>query len=258
VSALVLLGLISSSDRFSMIVPHKPDTLLSSANALHHGLELHGTWINAPYELIASLATKIHQFQEAIDGGATAETTKSMAADRLMIADNTLKAWLTKARLVVMLARGARWSESWVHTGFVDRRTQVPKRLQARIDLGRALVTFFARHPELGVPFAEVTAARGRVICERTAQSGEMLELARNDYAVMNQQGRLAATDLRNTMRKTVEWLRARLDGCDQRWADFGIVVSVGKKRGRRSKARSVPVIRFSHDTTDPHQVVAA
>ena len=242
-----------------MTVPHKPDNLLSSANALLHGLELHGTWINAPHDLTGSLGAKIYRFQEAIDGCATAETTKSMAAERSAIAECALKTWLMKARLVVMLARGARWSESWVHTGFVDRRTQVPKRLQARIDLGKALVSFFARHPELGVPFAEVTAARGRAICERAAQGSEMLELARNDCAVMNRQCRLAGTDLRNTLRKGVEWLPAHLDGSDQRWADFGILVTVRKKRARRrAKTRSVSVIRFSQGATDAHHVVAA
>jgi hypothetical protein len=236
-----------------------PDNLLSSANALLHGLEIHGTWIDASYSFIPLLNSKIYELQEAFTAAETAETTKAIAADRLMMADRVLKAWLTKARLVVMLARGARWSESWIHTGFVDRRTRVPKQLQARLDLAKALVAFFARHPELGVPFAEVTAARGRAICERAAQSSEMLGLAKKDCTVMNQRCRLAAADLRNTMRKVVAWLKTHVEGPDPRWADFGFAVPAAKKHcRRRSPRRSASVTRLSHGSVEGHHVAAA
>lgn len=234
------------------------DKLLVSGQALLHGLQMHGPWINAPCDMATTLQFQVRQIQEAVDALAGARNTSTMAANRLAIADRSLKTWLTKARLVVMLARGTRWSESWVHTGFTDSKTKIPKRLAERISLARTLVTFFARHPELGVPFAEVTAARGRSICERVAQSSEMLELAKKDCAVMNQQRQLAESDLRRAVRKTTDWLKTHLDGSDNRWADFGIVVSVRNHRGRRRSGRSVPTIRFSHSPPDRHHVAAA
>ena len=235
------------------------DKLVISGQALLHGLRLHGTWINAPQDVTTMLETKLHRFQETLPGADAARTTATMAKTRVAVADRALKSWLTKARLVVMLARGVRWSESWVHTGFTDSKIKVPNRLDGRIALGRALVTFFARHPELGVPFAEITAARGRAICERAAQSSEMLDLAKKDHFVMNQQRQLAESDLRNAVRKVTGWLKTNLDAFDNRWADFGIVVSVRSRPGSRNSARQrVSTIRFSHSGPEPHHVAAA
>ena len=235
------------------------DKLLTGAHALLRGLKAHGAWIHAPCDMATTLESKIREIEESATALAAARDTSTMATNRLTIADRALKAWLTKARLVVMLARGVRWSESWVHTGFTDSKTKVPKRIAERISLARALVTFFARHPELGVPFAEVTAARGRAICERAAQSSEMLDLAKKDHSVMNQQRQLAEADLRSAVRKSVEWLKTRLDAADNRWSDFGMVASVRSSRSRtRLGRRPLRAIRFSHSDSGGHQVAAA
>src|SRR5207248_7769848 len=120
-----------------------------------------------------------------------------------------------KARLVVMLARGARWSQSWIPTGFTHSQTKVPSRLEDRIALARALVSFFARHPEYGVAFAEITAARGRAIYERVSQSSQMLQLAKNDCIVARQQRETAEADLRGAMREMICELKTQLQPSD-------------------------------------------
>ncbi|HJT80165.1 MAG TPA: hypothetical protein VJ719_03120 [Chthoniobacterales bacterium] len=236
---------------------NKSNKLLVSSRALLHGLKLHGTWLNAPPETGQMLDLKLDRLEEAAASVETARTTATMAKNRLTIADRALKSWLTKARLVVMLARGVRGSESWVHSDFANAKTKIPKAIDGRISLGRALVTFFARHPELGVPFAEVTAARGRAICERAAQSSEMLDLAKKDYLLMNQQRQLAENDLRNDVRKLTEWLRTHLDGSDKRWSDFGIAGSM-RRGGNRLGRRPLRAIRFAHPAGDSRHIAAA
>lgn len=148
-------------------------------------------------------ASKIDRLARALTAVDNSRNTTVLATKRLSLADKTLKTWLAKARLVVMLARGSRWSESWIHTGFTDRRTKIPKRLDDRMALAKALVAFFARHPEFGVAFADVTAARGRAIYERVLQSREMLQFSRDESATVRRECQTAAAELRAAIRKT-------------------------------------------------------
>jgi len=199
------------------------------------------------------------RLQHAITAFASAQNTRTLSMKRLALADKVLRTWLAKARLVVMLARGARWSESWTHIGFTDRRTRVPRRLDDRILLARALVSYFARHPEYGVAFAEITAARGRAIYERVVQSGEMLQLAKNDCIVARQQRETADADLRGAMREMICELKTQLHPSDPCWTDFGLTPKHARKGGLgRSPLRRPTPIPFAPQTAPDRHSVAA
>jgi hypothetical protein len=242
------------------VLPNATDALLELGARMAHGLETHRVWIGLAEHSAVELRSLLERAREASATVTNSRSTRTLAIKRLAIADKALKTWLTKARLVVMLARGARWSESWIHTGFTERRTHVPRRLEGRITLGRALVSFFARHPEFGVNFAEVTATRGRAIYERVVQSCEMLQLAKDDCVLAKQQREGAENNLRQALREIVSSLKARFDAADPRWADFGFIPQVShKRRGKRvrpNQKRPIPFVIQPHHAA--HKVAAA
>lgn len=204
-------------------LPGKIQDVLRLGNSMAQGLASHGPWIGLAEITADDLGRAMQQVRDAEKKLSEARNAKDLASKRVAVADKALQAWLAKARLVVMLARGAQWSESWIHTGFTHRRTNVPKRLEARITLARALVSFFARHPEFGVGFAEVTAARGRIVYERTVQSREILQMMTNDCVASKQQHAAAENALREMMRRIVGILDETIDVSDRRRLDFGL-----------------------------------
>ncbi|MDQ6623825.1 MAG: hypothetical protein M3Y86_10150, partial [Verrucomicrobiota bacterium] len=99
------------------------------------GVAVHGPWL---------LGNKItpDRIGALIDTARTAETefgrarvAKAAAAARAAAVDAELTSWLGKARLVVMLAYGSKWSHSWIAAGFTHRGTNVPKRIKPRLEL---------------------------------------------------------------------------------------------------------------------------
>ena len=241
------------------MLPKKTEDLLQFATHFAAGLQRHQFCADATEHSIRELQSHMQQVSETASVLSTARNTADLSTKRLALADKALKSWLAKARLVVMLARGARWSESWIHTGFTDRRTHVPSKLEARIALARALVGFFARHPEFGVAFAEVTAGRGRAIYERVVQSCEMLRLAKADWAAARDQHAVANRDFVAKLRELISILETRMDREDSRWTDFGLVPRVRKSGTRKSRYNPPAPIEFVPEPDQPaHRVAAA
>jgi hypothetical protein len=244
-------------------LPGKIQDVLHLGNFMARGLASHGPWIGLGEITADDLSRAMQQVRDAEKKVSEARHAKGLASKRVAVADKALQAWLGKARLVVMLARGAQWSESWIHTGFTHQRTNVPKRLEARITLARALVSFFARHPEFGVAFAEVTAARGRIVYERMVQSREILEVMTDDCVASKQQHTAAESALREMMRRIVGILDETIDGSDRRRLDFGLKQQQSRPelvRGLGPAGRNAlaPISVVPASFAEPRQVAAA
>ena len=197
--------------------------LLWLATQMHAGWEAHGPWLRlgTAEEFGAALA----EMRATEAAFATARARKAEAGRRGAAADLALTAWLAKARLALMLALGSAWSERWVAAGFTQRGTKVPKRLGARIELGRCVVEFFEKRREWEVPFAGVTAASGRAVYgEMTAAARAMREAARE--AGERKRARDAVEQhFRRRMWGTGRMLSALLGKSDPRWLAFGLKV---------------------------------
>ena len=235
------------------LLPNRIQDLTPTAHCIAEGLTTHGPWLGLTDISVTEFRLLLKSAEEAEITLRDAREAKELAAKRAALADRTLKNWLGKATLVIMLARGARGSASWAETGFADRRTAVPRQMANRIALAQTLVTFFARHPEFGVPFADVTAARGRSNYERLIQSNEMLQLITQEFASAKRQQVDAQRALRSAMRGVVAALSLRIAPCDERWTYFGLTATprkakraVGPAKRRNVAGAPVPFVQPS------------
>src|ERR1700731_2143133 len=96
------------------VLPNATDALLEFGAIMGRGLETHRAWIGLNEDLAVELRSVLERAREGSTAVTNARSTRILAIKRLAIADKALKTWLTKARLVIMLVRGARWSESWI------------------------------------------------------------------------------------------------------------------------------------------------
>ena len=238
--------------------------LLKRAEKIAQGLIAHGPWIGLNQVTSEQIESAIQQLNEAQESYTNALNDRNLAGKRVAMADKALKSWLGKARLTVMLARGSRWSESWIHTGFTHRRTDIPKRAESRIALGRALISFFARHPEFNVPFASVTAAHGRSVYDRLTQSQQMLHVFTIDCRNAMHRRDNSRNALADLIHQTIGLLEVMLNNSDPRWADFGLAPRRSRRpeSGRDDVARpgygAIPFVAADEEEEGSRKIAAA
>jgi len=246
-------------------LPSRISDLLLLAEGMAQGLETHGPWLGMTQIPAGEFRRILDEVRNTTAVWSAARSAKADAQSRMSAADKALTAWLAKARLVMMLARGAKWSERWIETGFTHHGTNVPKRIELRITLAHRLVVFLALQPDFGVPFAGVTAARGRPIYERMVNTRDALELAVNGCTTSKRQRDAAERVLRRMMREVIVGLGSAISSADSRWLAFGLkqpaAGSTGARRLERHRfpvapANPIPLATESH--CDRQQTAAA
>jgi len=224
-------------------LPSRIGDLLSLAEGMAQGLETHGPWLGMTQIPVGEFRRVLDEVRDTAAAWSAARSAKADAQGRVSAADEALTAWLAKARLVVMLARGAKWSERWIETGFTHRGTNLPKRIELRITLAHRLVVFLALQPDFGVPFAGVTAARGRPIYERMVHTRDALELAMTACTTSKHQRDAAEQVLRRMMRQVIVGLGSAISSADSRWLAFGLKQAAARStRARRLEDHRFPV----------------
>ena len=202
-------------------LPSGIDALFSLADRVVVGLEIHGPWLGI--DRAAELSDVLREARGVEDAFAVARARKAEAGRRFAVADGALTGWLAKARLVVMLVLGSAWSERWLEAGFSHRQTNVPKRLAARMELGRRLTAFFAAHPEYAMPIAGVGVAEAQAICGEIAEAEREVRAAKVEAAQCKRARDAAEKRLRWTMRSVRLFISAALEKGDPRWLSFGL-----------------------------------
>jgi hypothetical protein len=233
-------------------VPTVVKDLLSLGQRVASGLETYGPWLGMTQTPSSEFRRILDETEKADEAWSDAENARAESQARMTAADEALTGWLAKARLVVMLARGEKWSERWIDTGFEYRTGNVPKRINTRIKLARKLVVFLALHPEYGVPFADVTAARGRSIYERTIQARAALDLGTNSCMMKKRLRHAAKHALRRTIHQVIRTLESTIVQNDPRWLAFGL----NQPTASSSRRRHVHRHRFSEAPTEPEPIL--
>jgi hypothetical protein len=189
----------------------------------------------------------LERARTAEDEFARSRLVKAAAAERFAEVDDELTAWLAKARLVVMLAHGSKWSQSWVAAGFTHRGTNVPKRIKPRMELSRRLVKFFEDYPQYEVPFAGVTAAEAGALQEKITAADQKVRLATSEAAEKKQARHLAEKLLRRELRLLRVCLYGSLKKNDRRWKEFGFKIPKPDKK---------PLVRyFANPAAEPVRI---
>ncbi|HEY4281686.1 MAG TPA: hypothetical protein VGM62_01395 [Chthoniobacterales bacterium] len=214
------------------LLPKTNQELRSIAHRMADGLTNHGPWLGLTDISISEFQMVAQALGDAETAFRNSNDAKELACKRVTLADRTLRTWLTKAKLVIKLARGAQWPALSSLSDVADSSAGAPRQMAERIVLARGLVKFFARHPEFGVPFADVTAARGRANYERLIQSNEMLQLARQECASAKRHRIEAERALRSLILGVVAALSLRIAPGEERWKDFGLTSTPAKRRG--------------------------
>jgi len=222
-------------------LPSGINDLLLLADRIAQGLELHRPWFQMAQIPPDEFRRRLDEVRKADNAWSDTKTAKVSAQVRMTTANKALTAWLAKARLAMMLARGTKWSERWIETGFTHGATNVPKGIEPRIALARRVVFFLSLHPKFGVPFAEVTAGRGRSLYERMIRAREALAVATTHCITNKRQRDAAERILRRTMHQVVLMLQATIAPDDPRWIAFGLKELVpDSPRKRRIDRRGV------------------
>ena len=197
--------------------------LFSLAERMGRGLSVHGMWLLKGFTTAEKFNAVLAAARETERDFSVARAEKSAAAKRFGAAGEELTSWLAKARLVVMIALGSQWSESWIAAGFSHRGTNVPKRVALRMELGRRLADFFKAHPQFEVGFAGVTAERGRSLRKGTVAARAAMQEATAAASAKKKLRDAAEKKLRRAMSSIVGLLPCVIGRADPRWLEFGL-----------------------------------
>ena len=241
-------------------LPGRIKDLLLLGERITNGLEMHAQLLemtSIPPDEFKRILDRVRKAETALSA---AKTAKASAQARATAADKDLTAWLAKARLVVMLARGAKWSEHWIETGFNHGRTNVPKDMESKIALARRLVVFLALQPGFGVSFADVTATHGRSIYTRLIQTRYALEKATEDYTMYKSHRDAAENDFRRALRQVILVFRSSGAGADPHGIAFDLNAGPGSAHscpGSASPSRQAAPSVEETDSPNQHTVAA-
>ncbi|MBA3833927.1 MAG: hypothetical protein H0X34_18970 [Chthoniobacterales bacterium] len=197
--------------------------LFSLAQPMERALARYGMWLLKGFTTAEKFGGLLAAARDTERDFSLARAEKAAAAKRFAALDEELTAWLGKARLVVMLALGSQWSESWVAAGFSHRGTNVPKRVALRMELGRRLTDFFGAHPEYEVGFAGVTAKRGRSLAKAIVAAQAEMQMTKAAATAKKRSRDAAEKKLRRAMSAIVGILPCVIGKSDPRWLEFGL-----------------------------------
>ena len=158
---------------------------------------------------IATLRLAEHIFQ-------TSRSDRKALSTAQTLADANGRAFIGKARKVIALRLGDRWSAAWLPTGFPDQSTAVPETIAKRQDLLAKLRDFFAGHASF--EFTDPDHAENSVTAARAAVAEKDTDLGKKKAA------RDAADDALTTrLSSGIRELGDLLPANDPRWHAFGL-----------------------------------
>lgn len=193
------------------------------AETMADALEKHGPWLRTMEMAPAEFRQALDHLRKGETAFATLRSEKAAAGRWVNAADQAMIDWLSKARLAVMLARGTKWSETWLDAGFVHHSTDVPKAMAPRVELARRVVDFFARNPQFGVAHANVTATYGRKAYDDAVGAQRVRRQLISECINAKKLRDEAERDLRRKMGHIVRMLGESIKPNDARWFAFGM-----------------------------------
>jgi hypothetical protein len=204
-------------------LPSGTNALISLAERIADGYAKHAIWLRLTVDHTQQLHPEVAAFRKLEASFQESRWAKAAAGREAVAADKALTEWLAKARMIVLIVLGAKWTQAWLAAGFTHRRTNVPKRIAARLHLARQLITFFEKNPQWEYPAGEITAAGARAIYDRINAARDKMRDATIDCLTKGQARDKAERELRWRLRTVVVMLSGVLPAHDTRWLEFGL-----------------------------------
>ena len=155
-------------------------------------------------------------------------------------ADEEGDQFIVRAKKVLTVHLGERWTEQWAEAGFADRSIQIPQSIGGREKVLKLLASYFKAHPSQESTDLKVSAKRAAtlhaaLVAARTAVENHP---SRQKAARIGRDE--AITALRKRLRSTIAELDMLLKGDSPVWAAFGLIPPAVKNR-RPSKKEAAP-----------------
>jgi hypothetical protein len=205
-------------------LPGKIDELFTLAEDMADGLHTHEVAVGIKQNLEAAMRAALTDCQTKEDTFKTAWATKKGKTKDQTIADSNGKAFIGKARNVLVPYLGVTWSDDWAPTGFPNQSTGVPSTLAERQALLLSLKAYFTANAAKENAPLGVTAANADTLFTALSDARSAVNQALTDFNQKKAARDASETALRKRMRGLVEELTQLLDALDPRWYAFGLV----------------------------------
>ena len=155
-------------------------------------------------------------------------------------ADAEGEQFIVRAKKVLTVHLGERWTEQWAEAGFADQSIRIPQSIRGRENVLKLLASYFKAHASQESTDLKVSAKRAATlhIALVAARTAVETHPARQKNARIARDE--ANTALRKRLRSAIAELDMRLTGDSPVWASFGLVPPAVKNR-RRSRKETAP-----------------
>jgi len=173
-------------------------------------------------------------------------------------ADAEGRQFIVRAKKVLTIHLGERWTEQWAEAGFADESIQIPVTIAGRENVLKLLSSYFKAHPsqessDLKVSAKRAATAHAALVAARTAVESHP---ARQTAARISRDQ--ANTALRKRLRATIAELDMLLKGDSPVWASFGLIPPAVKNRRRTKKVAAPAADTAARPATSANQAKVA
>jgi hypothetical protein len=205
-------------------LPGKIEELFTLAEDMADGLHTHEVAVGIKQNLEAAERAALTDCQTKQTAFITAKATKKGKTTDQTVADSNAKAFIGKARNVLVPFLGVTWSEDWSPTGFPNQSTAVPPTLAERQALLPSLQAYFTANVARENAPLGVTAVSAGTLFTALSDARSAVNQALTDFNQKKAARDASEVALRKRMRGLIEELAQLLDELDPRWYAFGLV----------------------------------
>jgi hypothetical protein len=206
------------------LLPKSLDELFTLAEDMADGLHTHEVAVGVKQNLEAAVRAALTDCQTRQTAFITSKGTKKGKTNDQTIADSNAKAFIGKARNVLVPYLGVTWSDDWAPTGFPNQSTAVPPTLAERQALLTSLQAYFTANAAKENAPLGVTAANAGTLFTALSDARSAVNQALTDFNQKKTDRDTSERALRKRMRGLIEELTQLLDELDPRWYAFGLV----------------------------------
>ncbi len=205
------------------ILPTNSAQLIGLAQKMHTGIVKLGAAIPVTMVTAAQIHDDLEAFVAVEGDFNAARSARKEASDAFQTAEGAVYDWLLAVSNMLATPFGTRWSTAWAQAGFVNHSTAIPTKIEERLGLALALVTFFTKNPGYEVPSMKLTAAEGTTLRDAALAAQDGVATATVTLNTIGDAWTTAYDTLLDAMRELIKNLEGKLKRNDPRWLAFGL-----------------------------------